>query len=570
MIANPFDQLVDAYRAGTLSRRDFVSRAVAAGLTAGTAASLATIHGGRAFAASSRERDSIDAAYDVVVVGSGSAGGALAHRLATTTDARVLVLEAGGPDDVPEIHDPRQWGAVLATPATKWFETTAQPHTADRVHSWPRGDVLGGTSCLNAMVFARGHPSDYDSWAYQGGVGWDYASVLEHFKAFEDGARGASELRGAGGPLHVSVPDPAKGHPGAHAFIAAANDLGFPTTDDINGAVMEGPAWVDMTIKDQRRQSTAVAFLKPAMERANLTVLTDAPVTNLTFDGTRCTGVTYLHAGELRSVRAEREVVLAAGAVDSPRLLMLSGVGDAAHLRDVSVTPVHHLPGVGRDLQDHVLGAGPNYDAPAPMPVSAYNHSEVYMWWRSDARLPAPDMIALFVSVPFATDAFSLDGVANGWCMLSGLARPSSRGSVRLRSARFDTAPIVDPNYLATEHDRRVFSEATELARELALHPAYKDLRAREVLPGVDVEPGTPAWRAFLAKSAHTYFHPTSTCRMGTDEEAVVDAALKVHGLEGLRVADASIMPQITTGNTNAPSIMIGWKAAEMMRAEMG
>jgi len=570
MPSTSLDQLLHAYRLGRLTRRDFVRRAVAAGVALGTATSLAGVHGGRAFAASSREVDAIDAAFDVIVIGSGSAGGALAHRLATTTDARVLVLEAGGPDDVPEIHDPRQWATALGTEATKWFATTAQPHTADRVHNWPRGHVLGGTSCLNAMVFARGHPSDFDGWAGQGNPGWDYASVLPHFKAFEDSERGASELRGTGGPLHVSVPDPAKGHPGAHAFIEAAADLGYPPTDDINGAVMAGPAWVDMTIKDQRRQSTAVAFLKPAMERDNLTVLTDAPVTRLVFEGDRCVGVTYLHAGEPRTVRAEREVVLAAGAIDSPKLLMLSGVGDAASLRALGIEPVVNLPGVGRNLQDHVLGAGPNYEAPGPVPVSHYNHSEVYMWATSDARLPAPDVIALYVSLPFATDALPLDGVAHGWCMLSGLARPSSRGSVTLASADFRDPPVVDPNYLATEQDRRAFSYATELARELALHPAYADQRVREVLPGAQVEPGTPAWRAFLAKSAHTYFHPTSTCRMGTDAESVVDAELKVHGVDGLRVADASIMPQITTANTNAPTIMIGWKAAEMMRAAMG
>jgi choline dehydrogenase len=570
MAPTSFDALLHAYRLGRLSRRGFVERAVAAGVALGTATSLATVHGGRAFAASSREVAHVDAAYDVVVVGSGSAGAALAHRLATTTDARVLVLEAGGPDDVPEIHDPRLWAAALGTEATKWFATTPQRHTAERVHNWPRGHVLGGTSCLNAMVFARGHPADFDSWAYQGNPGWDYASVLPHFKAFEDSARGASELRGAGGPLHVSVPDPERGHPGAHAFMAAAADLGFPPTDDVNGPVMEGPAWVDLTIKDQRRQSTAVAFLKPAMERPNLTVLTEAPVTKLVVEGNRCVGVTYLHAGEPRTVRAEREVVVAAGAIDSPKLLLLSGIGAAADLRALGIEPVVDLPGVGRNLQDHVLGAGPNYAAPGPMPVSYYNHSEVYMWARSDARLPAPDMIALYVSVPFATDALSLDGVEHGWCMLSGLARPSSRGSVTLASADFREPPVVDPNYLATEQDRRTFSRATELARELALHPAYADQRTREVLPGPDVAPGTPAWRTFLEKSAHTYFHPTSTCRMGTDEAAVVDASLRVHGVDGLRVADASIMPQITTSNTNAPTIMIGWKAAEMIRAAMG
>ncbi|TVQ35133.1 MAG: glucose-methanol-choline oxidoreductase [Geminicoccaceae bacterium] len=566
MSSSSLDALVEAYRHGQLDRRSFIRSATATGVTLGVATSLATLHGNTAHASATTAVDAIAPAYDFIVVGSGSAGAALAHRLATTSDARVLVLEAGGPDDIPEIHDPRQWGAALGTAATKWFQTTPQPHTLDRIHNWPRGHVLGGTSALNAMVFARGHRSDFDHWAYEGNAGWDYASVLPHFKAFEDYEGGASELRGSGGPLHVSKPQPGKRHPGAEAFMAAAADMGFPETPSINGPVMEGPAWVDLTIKDQRRQSTAVAFLKPAMARPNLTVLTDAPVTSLTFDGSRCTGVNYLHGGDLRSVRAEQEVILAAGAIDSPRLLLLSGIGPADELGPLGITPVVDLAGVGRNMQDHVLGGGPNYVAPHALPVSEYNHSEVYMWWRSDARLIAPDVIVLYVSVPFATDAFELAGGEHGWCMLSGLARPSSRGSLRLASADFADPPIVDPNYLATEQDRRAFAYATELARELALHPAYADQRAREVLPGADVQVGTPAWDEFVKKSAHTYFHPTSTCRMGIDQMAVVDPSLRVYGIEGLRVADASVMPSITTSNTNAPSIMIGWKAAELIR----
>jgi choline dehydrogenase len=557
---------IDRYRRGACTRREFLAQATALGLTAGVAGALATIHSNDAFAQSSKTTDTLDGSFDYIVVGSGSAGATLAYRLATRTDARVLVLEAGGADDVPEIHDPRQWAAALGTRATKFFETTAQPHTANRKHQWPRGNVLGGTSCLNAMIFARGHRGDFDSWAYAGCTGWDYANVLRHFKEFEDFEGGADEYRGTGGPLHVSMPRGEKRHPGAQMFMQASVALGYKETPDFNGATMEGPAWVNMTVRDLRRQSTAVAFLKPALARPNLKVLTEAPVLKLLFEGKRCVGVQYLHGGRPRTVRAAREVIVSAGAIDSPRLLLLSGIGPRAELTALGIPLVHNLPGVGRNLQDHVLGAGPNYESPVPIPISNYNHSEVYMWAKSDARVVAPDLITLYVSVPFSTAALPMKGVKNGWCLLSGVARPTSTGWLRLRSADPKVAPLVNPNYLATDHDRHAFSKATELARETALHAAFAPHRAREVLPGPAVKVGTPAWREFLAKSAHTYFHPTSTCKMGVDEMAVVDPQLRVYGVEGLRVADASIMPNITTSNTNAPSIMIGWRAAELIR----
>ena len=563
----PIDESIRRMSLGQMSRRVFVGNAVAAGLTLGMAGSLASIYSSRAYAASSKDIESIDGGYDYIVIGSGSSGGTLAYRLATKTDARILVLEAGSVDDIPELHDPRLWAAALATKATKSFDTVAQPHTAGRTHSWPRGNVLGGTSCLNAMIFARGHRSDYDGWAAAGCTGWDYASVLKHFKELETFEGGASDLRGASGPLYISQPKKDKAHPGAAAFIEAAVDLGYPETKDFNGPTMEGPAWVNFNIKDQQRQSTAVAFLKPAMERKNLTVLTDAPVTQLVFEGTRCVGVEYLHNGKPRTIRAEREVIVSAGAVDTPRILMLSGIGNASDLGKLGIKSIVDLKGVGENLQDHVLGAGPNYESPTPLPASNYNHSEVYMWWKSEAKLAAPDMITLYVSIPFSTPALPMKDVKNGWCMLSGVARPTSRGRLKLASAKYGDAPIIDPNYLATEHDRKVFSKATEIAREIALHKAYGSQRSREVLPGKDIKVGSPEWNEFLAKSVNTYFHPTSTCRMGADEMAVVDPQLKVRGVSGLRIADASIMPSITTSNTNAPSIMIGWKCAEMISA---
>lgn len=558
--------VLDQYQHGRLSRREFLSRSAALGLTAGLGLSLATIYSHRVYAQSSQARTTIDAAYDYVIVGSGSAGAALAYRLATSTEAKILVLEAGGSDDIPEIHAPDQWAKALETPATKWFTTTAQTHTANREHQWPRGNAVGGTNNLNAMIYARGHHSDFDRWAYDGCVGWDYQTVLAHYKEMEDYEGGANQYRAVGGPLHVSRPQKNLRHPGGQMFIDASTELGFAPTDDFNAEQMEGPAWVNFTIKDQRRQSSGAAFLKPAMGLGNLTVLSDAPVTRVLIENGRCIGVEYLHAGQPRKVLAEQEVILSAGAIDTPKIMMLSGIGDRADLSKAGVNTIVNLPGVGQNLQDHVLGGGPNYESPEPVPESNYNASEVYMWARSDSRLMSPDMITLYLSVPFSTADLPMPGIKNAWCVLSGLARPTSRGFIKLRSNSFEQAPIINPNYLATDHDRRVFSKATQIARETALHEAFASVRAKEWLPGSHVKVGTSAWQEFLAKSVHTYFHPTSTCKMGVDDMSVVDPQLRVYGVAGLRIADASVMPSITTSNTNAPSMLIGWKCAEMIR----
>ena len=563
------NKAVSDYAGGSVDRRQFIQRATAVGVTAGIAGSLATVFSNEAFASSTKDVDRVNRAYDYVIVGSGSAGAALAYRLATTTDASILVLEAGGDDDLPEIHDPGQWAAALGPRATKWFPTTVQPHTANRAHNWPRGNVFGGTSCLNAMIFARGHRSDFDDWAYAGCSGWDFNSVLPHYKALEDWEGGASDLRGEGGPLHVSLPSKKLRHPDGQRFIDASEALGYAETPDFNGPQMEGPAWVNFTIKDQRRQSTGVAFLKPAMGRSNLTVLTDAPVTRLIIEGDKCAGVEYLHNGKPRKVRANQETVLSAGAIDSPRILMHSGIGRSADLKEVGIKAVGDLAGVGQNLQDHVLGGGPNYESATPVQGSNYNHSEVYMWAKSDSSLPYPDMITLYLSIPFSTEALPMDDIKNGWSILSGLARPTSTGSIKLKSNNIEDAPIIDPNYLATGHDRRVLSQATHLARETALQGAFAPVRAKEWLPGPSVKYGSRDWDEFIAKSANTYFHPTSTCKMGVDEMSVVDPELRVYGIDNLRVADASIMPNITSGNTNAPSIMIGWKCAEMIRGSV-
>lgn len=550
---------VVAYRAGAMSRRDFMRRAVAAGVSVGMAGALATAWSGKAMAQSSRTSPTPRGAFDFIVVGTGSAGAACVHQLAQT-GARILVLEAGRNDDLEEVHDSRLWGASLGTDATKFFETLPSRHTDNRRHMWPRGNVLGGTSALNAMIYARGHRTDYASWVEQGATGWSFEDVLPAFIEMETYELGG-ENRGTSGPLFISQPSDDRKHEGAIAFMNACADLGYEETSSINSHRMSGQAWVDFNIRDQRRQSSATAFLRPVMEYENVTVLTDAPVQRLNFVGTRCSGVTYLHNGAPVTVEAEGEVVLSAGTIDSPRLLMLSGVGIAGDLASLGIDVVADLP-VGVGLQDHVLGAGVNYEATGPVPVSHYNHSEVYMWERSDSALRSPDTIALYVSVPFASSGHTLN-YEHGYCILSGVATPQSRGYVKLASADISDAPIVETNYLAEEQDWRSYRAATELCREIGASEHYAEFRKRESLPQKEGDLTDAEWRQFLSASLNTFFHPTSTCQIGQ----VVDPELRVMGIEGLRVADASVMPHITTSNTNAPSMMIGWRAGSMIAA---
>ncbi|QIG45998.1 glucose-methanol-choline oxidoreductase [Nocardioides anomalus] len=498
--------------------------------------------------------------YDYVVVGAGSAGCVVAARLSEDPAARVLLLESGPADSLPDIAAPPAWPALWGTEVDYAYRTVPQAGTDGASHSWPRGHTLGGSSSINAMVYLRGHRNDFDQWAASGSPGWDYESVLPYFRRMETTVGRDPRYRGTEGPMR---PAPASGpNPLSQVFLDGAAAAGYPSTDDFNGEHAEGAGWHDLSIAGGVRQSTAVAYLHPVLgHRPNLTVATNSRVRRLRFDEDRCVGLELERDGHLATVHADREVVITAGAVDSPRLLLLSGVGPAAELEAAGVDVVIDLPGVGRNLHDHPL-CGVVYEAAQPIAPGRNNHAETSMVWRSEVSLSGPDMQLMFIHVPFHPP--HLAAPANSFTLAVATV-PEARGTIRLAGPDPATAPLIDPNYLGTESDVRRMVHGVQVAREIAASEPFAPWRAREVLPGPHVT-DEAALRAFVARGTSTYYHPVGTCAMGTGADAVVDPELRVHGLAGLRVADASVMPRITPVNTNAATIMIGEKAADLMR----
>jgi choline dehydrogenase len=499
--------------------------------------------------------------HDYIVVGAGSSGSVLARRL-VDQGYTVHVIEAGPVDENAAVHDPQGWPALLGSELDWAVMTTPQKHAHDRSLFWPRGKVLGGSSSLNGMIYIRGHRSDYDSWAYDGATGWDWDSVFPYFVKSEDHQDGASAWHGAGGPLPVSrVPHP---HPTATAFVEGAMALGFPRTEDFNGEHMEGVGFNHATIRDGKRMSAWQSFAAPVLDNPSLTVTTSARVHRVLFEGTRAVGVEYAVDGEIHRAHASGEVVLSGGVIGSAQLLLLSGIGPAEHLGQVGVNALLDLPGVGENLHDHPL-ISTIYESSKPLPSGTFNLLESQLFAKSDARRLGPDLQPLFLHLVYPADGYRVP--EHGYTLAPGLVRPLARGTLRLASSDPETAPLVDPNILGETYDLEAMVDMVEICREIGGTAAFDEWRKAEVAPGPEAKTRDDL-REFVRRAVGTYHHQVGTCRMGQDSLSVVDPSLRVHGIESLRVVDASIMPSVTTGNTNAPSIMIGEKAADLILAD--
>ncbi|MEM7132205.1 MAG: choline dehydrogenase [Chloroflexota bacterium] len=519
---------------------------------------------------------------DYIVIGAGSAGCVLANRLSESGHHQVLVLEAGGADSKQEVSIPAAFSKLFKSELDWNYETVPQPHANGRVLYWPRGKMIGGSSSMNAMIYQRGHPSTYDGWAALGNEEWGWDDMLPYFKKSQHQERSASTtMHGRGGPLTVSelrTPNPL-----SVAFVEAAAQAGYPRNGDFNDGDQEGFGLYQVTQTNGTRHSAARGYLHPALSRPNLHTEIHALVTRLLFDGKRCSGVQYTRNGQRYDATATKEVILCGGAINSPQLLLLSGIGPGAHLQEMGIEVLMNLPGVGQNLQDHLV-VSLTYYCKKPVSLAraeslgnlvrflffkrgmlTSNVGEAGGFLRLNPAATVPDLQYHFAPVFYVNHGFD-SPQGHGFTIAPTLVAVKSRGTIKLRSVVPSDTPLIDPNYLAHEEDMNVLLQGVRIGRTLAQQQAFEPYRGDEHMPGEAVQ-SDDELRDFIRQHTETLYHPTGTCKMGVDPMAVVSTELRVHGIDGLRVVDASIMPEIVNANTNAPIIGIAERAADLILA---
>lgn len=550
---------------GKLNRRNFMKLALAAGATLASANAIAAT--GEAAAINQLyNRQNLKTKYDYIVIGSGSAGAVVAGRLAGESDASILLIEAGGSDQVEAVQNPGLWPTNIRSERDWGHVAEATSDVNGRSIILPMGKVVGGGSSVNPMIWARGHKNDFDFWAKETGDDkWSYDSILKIYKRIENwqGAPDAKR-RGTNGRVWVQTPDDL--NPVAPAFLQGANSVGIPIYDDMNGEMMEGEGGVaiaNVRIKEGRRANIPSAYLYNVLGNKNITLITGAEVSTLEIEGTKVTGVNFVKGGVAQKVHAEKRVVLSAGAINTPKILMLSGIGEAKELAKHGIKTKVEVKGVGQNFQDHILVASCIWEYKEPQ-APRNNAAEATFFWKSDSSLKTPDLQPFQIEVPYVTEVTGAqyDVPAAAWSISPGLVRPKSRGRVTLASNDPSAMAKVDAAFLRHPDDLKALVRGVELCREIGNSDAMKDFVKREVMPGpLNAKKGAD----FIKNATGTYFHESCTCKMGKDDMSVVDGSLSVYGVEGLSIADASVMPEVTTGNTMAPSVIIGERMADIL-----